>query len=52
MLEKLKAKMFPCTEIINKAIADNCEATSRLIKACSTNNKFPPIKDRHIVNPR
>lgn len=52
MLEKLKARMFPCTEKLNKAIADNCQATSRLISACNSANRFPPIKDGHIVNPR
>lgn len=52
MLEKLKAKMFPCTEKLNKAISDNCAATSRLISACNAAPKFPPLKEGHIVNPR
>ena len=51
MLEKLKAKMFPCSEKLNKAIADNCKATSRLNSACMVPT-FPPLKDGHIVNPR
>ncbi len=52
MLEKLKAKMFPCTERMNKAIDDNFKATDRLINACRTPAKFPPLKEGHIVNPR
>lgn len=52
MFESLKAKMFPCTEKLNRAIAENCQASSRLIRACNVAPKFPTLKDGHIVNPR
>ncbi len=55
MLEKLKAKMFPCTARINQAIEDNCRATDRLIRACQPKRvpaTFPPFKEGVNVNPR
>lgn len=55
MMEKLKAKIFPCSEKMVAAIEENCAATQRLIKACQVKrvpNTFPPLKDGVNVNPR
>lgn len=61
MFESLKAKMFPCTKKLNRAIAENRAATSRVISACTPKDmygnclakaQFPELKPNQIVNPR
>lgn len=52
MMDRLKFKLFPCSEKMAAAIKGNREAVDRLNVACSTHAKFPELKDGHIVNPR
>ena len=61
MIGQIKAKMFPCSAILNMVIDENCQAADRLIRACSPKDahgnyllkaKFPALKDGQIVNPR
>lgn len=52
MMEKLKAKIFPCSEKMKTAIDENIKATQRLINACEVKHKFPEMKEGHIANPR
>lgn len=53
IFEKLKTKIFPCSEKIASAIEENSKSTKRLIEACKIHKaEFPPLKEGHIVNPR
>jgi hypothetical protein len=55
MMQQIKAKMFPCTEVLNRVMDDNRQAADRLIAACSISpdkSHFPPLKAGQIVNPR
>ncbi len=54
MMEKLKNRIFPCSEKMKLAIDDNLKATQRLIDACQprVKNSFPELKEGHIVSPR
>jgi hypothetical protein len=61
MIKQFKAKMFPCTEMLNMVISENCQAADRLIRVCSPKDMhgnslikpiFPALKAGQIVNPR
>lgn len=52
MIEKIKSKMFPCSEKMKVAMEENIKATQRLIDACRVDHKFPELKDGKIVSPR
>ena len=50
MFKNLKKKIFPCCEKLNTVMNENKQAAKELSEVCKQ-NKFPELKEGHVVNP-